>query len=190
MEGDVEEARTQYEKIGMVHGATAERFHAERLGLLARTFGDHDKALAHLRYAHDHMAHERPRYAWICLELGSTLIASGHADTAGEARALLEESLGIAQVLGMPTLEERVGQALAGLGAAKEVPASPAGLSPREVQVLRLLAKGRTNKEIGFELRISEKTVMNHVTSIYVKIGAGNRVEAASFAAKHALVEG
>ena len=66
----------------------------------------------------------------------------------------------------------------------------PCGLSPREAEVLWLLAAGKTNKEIAFGLGISEKTVVNHVSHIFEKTGAGNRVEAAAFAAKHGLTAG
>ena len=189
LEGNVEEARAQYEKKIASRGQAADFFDASILGLLARTFGEFGKALAHLRYARDHMAHERPRYGWICYELAKTLLEARGAVAAEETRALMEESLSIARELGMPPLEERVSRDMATLGVAKCAPATPAGLSSREVQVLRLLAKGRSNKEIGFELGISQKTVMNHVTSIYAKIGAGNRVEAALFSAKHGLDE-
>jgi pimeloyl-ACP methyl ester carboxylesterase/DNA-binding CsgD family transcriptional regulator len=58
----------------------------------------------------------------------------------------------------------------------------PAGLSPRQVQVLSLVAQGKTNGEIADELVISLRTVERHVAEIYAKIGARNRVEAAAFA--------
>ena len=51
----------------------------------------------------------------------------------------------------------------------------PAGLTPREVEVLRLLARGLSNKEIAERLVISPKTVANHIEHIYAKIGASNR---------------
>ncbi len=103
-----------------------------------------------------------------------------------EARAGLEEALGIARELGMPPLEERASAALAGLPATA-ASARPAGLSDREVEVLRLIAAGKTNKEIVFALFISEKTVHNHVSNILAKIGVTNRVEAAAFALRQGL---
>jgi DNA-binding NarL/FixJ family response regulator len=66
-------------------------------------------------------------------------------------------------------------------------PAYPNGLSAREAEVLALIARGRTNKEIAGELFISEKTVQNHLASIFSKIGAGNRTEAAAYALKRGL---
>ena len=58
----------------------------------------------------------------------------------------------------------------------------PDRLSPRELDVLRLLAAGRTNKEIAEELFISLNTVLRHVSNIFRKAGVGNRAEAASYA--------
>ena len=53
----------------------------------------------------------------------------------------------------------------------------PAGLTPREVEVLRLLARGLSNKEIAEQLVISPKTAGNHIEHIYAKIGASNRAD-------------
>lgn len=62
-------------------------------------------------------------------------------------------------------------------------------LTPREKEVLTLLARGLQNKEIAAELVISERTVKFHVSSIMGKLGAGNRTEAVTIAAQHGLVE-
>ena len=71
-------------------------------------------------------------------------------------------------------------------------PAAPAtcpdGLTQREVEVLRLLALGRNNREVAEELVISLRTVAHHVTSILTKTGAANRTEAAAYAARQGLV--
>src|SRR5262249_45700377 len=61
-------------------------------------------------------------------------------------------------------------------------------LTTREVEVLRLLARGRANKEIAAELVISERTVKFHVSSILGKLGAGNRTEAVRLAVQRGLV--
>ncbi|HTI23679.1 MAG TPA: HD domain-containing phosphohydrolase [Kutzneria sp.] len=65
--------------------------------------------------------------------------------------------------------------------------AFPAGLTGREVEVLRLVAAGRPNREIAGLLVISEKTVRNHVEHIYAKIGVSNRTGAGLFALEHGL---
>jgi HD-GYP domain-containing protein (c-di-GMP phosphodiesterase class II) len=64
----------------------------------------------------------------------------------------------------------------------------PAGLTAREVEVLRLLARGYSNKEIGGKLVISPKTVGNHVEHIYAKIDASTRAQASLFAVQHGLL--
>ena len=62
-------------------------------------------------------------------------------------------------------------------------------LTKREVQVLKLLAEGMYNREIGEKLFISEKTVKNHVSSIFKKIGVTDRTQAAVYAIKKNMVE-
>jgi len=67
-------------------------------------------------------------------------------------------------------------------------PASPAGrLTKRETEVLRLLAAGRSNREVAERLVLSERTVEHHIASIYRKIGAHSRVEATAYALRHGL---
>jgi DNA-binding NarL/FixJ family response regulator len=61
------------------------------------------------------------------------------------------------------------------------------GLSPREVDVLRLIAGGRSNLQIADELVISVHTVQRHVSSIFAKTGSSNRTEAALFARDHGV---
>ena len=56
------------------------------------------------------------------------------------------------------------------------------GLTPREAEVLALVAAGRTNREIGTELYVSEKTASVHVSNILRKLGVTTRVEAAAVA--------
>jgi HD-GYP domain-containing protein (c-di-GMP phosphodiesterase class II) len=67
-------------------------------------------------------------------------------------------------------------------------PARPAGLTGREIEVLRLLARGLSNKEIGEHLVISRKTAAHHVEHIYAKTGVANRALASLFAANHGLI--
>ncbi len=62
-------------------------------------------------------------------------------------------------------------------------------LTAREMEVLRLLSDGQTNKEIARALFITERTVKFHVSSILGKLGAGNRTEAVRIAAQHGLVD-
>lgn len=62
------------------------------------------------------------------------------------------------------------------------------GLSPREVQVLRLVAAGRTNHAIAAELVLSQKTVERHLSNIYTKLGLSSRAAATAYAYEHQLI--
>ena len=82
-----------------------------------------------------------------------------------------------------------------GPGRGDRVAASPAptgtalaALSDREIEVLSLVAAGRTNVEIAGDLVLSVRTVENHVSHIYRKLNVRNRVQATTFAAAHGLV--
>jgi DNA-binding CsgD family transcriptional regulator/tetratricopeptide (TPR) repeat protein len=149
------------------------------LGMVAATAGERDLARSHLEVA---LEVERGMGAWTWLAhslyaLGKVLVAAGGADRR-RGRELLQESASLAERIGMPTLLGRV-RAEGGL-AARRPP--PDGLSPRELQILRLVAKGLSNREIGERLVVSEHTAANHVRSILRKTGCANRTEAAAYA--------
>jgi DNA-binding CsgD family transcriptional regulator len=157
------------------------------LGLLAATLGDHALAVSHFDRA---LAFNRDMGAatWVAHTLyayGRTLRMRGGADDRAHASELLSEAAALAQRIGMPVLLARA----SALGAQFEhTRALPDDLSSREVEILRLVAAGRSNREIGEELYISGHTVANHVRSILRKTGAANRTEAAGYAFRHALV--
>lgn len=69
-------------------------------------------------------------------------------------------------------------------------PDSPDDLTPRETEVLRLLARGLANKEIARDLSIGEKTVKTHVSNILSKLGVLSRTQAALYAVRAGLVSG
>ncbi|MCC6614252.1 MAG: response regulator transcription factor [Anaerolineae bacterium] len=69
------------------------------------------------------------------------------------------------------------------------VPQSPEKLTDREIEVLRLLAQGKANKEISRELHISETTVKSHVGAILGKLGVASRTQAALYAVSIGLVD-
>jgi predicted ATPase/DNA-binding CsgD family transcriptional regulator len=68
-------------------------------------------------------------------------------------------------------------------------PADPAGLTPREVDVLRGLANGRSNRQLADELSLSVRTVERHVENLYGKLGVHSRTQAALYALGHGLAE-
>ena len=65
----------------------------------------------------------------------------------------------------------------------------PAGLTPRELEVLRLLATGRNNREIAEDLSIARPTAARHVSNLLRKIECDNRVRAAQYALRHGIIE-
>ena len=64
------------------------------------------------------------------------------------------------------------------------------GLTPRELEIVRMVVCAFTNKEIGEKLAIGENTVKSHLTHIFNKVGASSRIELALFAAHHCLLDG
>ena len=77
---------------------------------------------------------------------------------------------------------------VAGLDAPTAGTADTSGLSPRELEVLRHLAHGASNREIAAALVISEHTVARHVQNIFAKLGVGSRTAAGAYAFEHRLL--
>ena len=108
------------------------------------------------------------------VELAAVLARRGDPS---RARAVLDRTAGEASRLGMEPFSARIAALRAQLGVAR----SP--LSPREIEVARLVARGLTNKQIGEALFVSERTAENHVQHILVKLGFGNRSQIAAWSA-------
>ena len=72
--------------------------------------------------------------------------------------------------------------------AARAGGSGPHGLTARELEVLRLVAAGETNKAIAAELVLSERTVDRHVSNILTKLGASSRAAATAYAYQHQLI--
>ena len=155
------------------------------LGMLAATLGELTRAERHFAAAHA-LNRQMGAKTWLahgCFEHGRMLLASGEA---ARAAPMLAEAVALAEDVGMSALLGRI-RTLA-------LPPVPArrpqhGLSEREAAVLRLVARGRSNREIGAALHISEHTVANHVRSILRKTGTANRTDATAYAHQHGLVK-
>jgi DNA-binding CsgD family transcriptional regulator len=165
---------------GVACYGAADRF----LGMVAATAGERDLARAHLESA---LAIDRGMGAWTWLahtqyHLGR-LLAAGPADDRADGRTLLDAAARLAGRIGMPVL---LGRIRTQAGAPARAPA-PDGLSPRELQILSLVARGLSNRDIGAALVVSEHTAANHVRSILRKTGCANRTEAAAYAYRHGL---
>ncbi len=157
------------------------------LGMLTATLGEWERAEAHFERAME-LNRGLGARTWIAhtaYEHGRMLLRRGRdgRDRAGE---LLGEADELAEQIGMPSLLARI----RALGAPRPVAGPPDGLSFREVQILGLVAKGLSNREIGSALFISEHTAANHIRSILRKTSCANRTEAASYAHRHGLAQG
>jgi DNA-binding NarL/FixJ family response regulator len=89
--------------------------------------------------------------------------------------------------IGRPTLHPEAQRMLMLQVTNPSEPTAQDSLTPRELDVLRLIAKGRSNKEIGNELSLTEGTVKGYVSSLLVKIGVADRTQAALFAVRQGL---
>ncbi len=163
------------------------------LALLAHTMGHLDQAVDHFEdaLAFCRKAGYRPELAWSCHDYAETLLKRDTTSDRTKAMSLLDESLAISSELGMRPLMERA-NALKEDAAARpdRVPAYPDGLTNREVEVLRLIVAGKTDREIAEELFISARTVGGHISNILNKTNAANRTEAASYAIRRGLDKG
>ena len=153
------------------------------LGMLAATLGETERAEQHFERALELNRRMRAP-TWVAhtaYEYGRLL--AGRPGGRPRAEALLGEAGELAARIGMESLAGRV----RGLGTVVSDGGLPDELSPREAQVLALIARGMSNREIGEALTISEHTAANHVRSILRKSGCANRTEAASYAHRHGL---
>jgi DNA-binding CsgD family transcriptional regulator len=157
------------------------------LGVLSGVLGEWERSETHFESAlalnrrlgaRTWLAHTELEYARMLL----TRRAGGDRVRAGE---LLGEAAALADAAGVRSVSARIAR----LGLSVTLaPSLPDDLSPREVEILRLVARGRSNREIGKELTISEHTAANHVRSILRKTGCANRTEAAAYAHRRGLV--
>ena len=143
-----------------------------------------------------HVAAGEPREALVALRRASEIwnaldvpyeIARTRVLVGGACRALGDEESGSLELDAARLLFERLGAKpdLARLGAPTT---AGHGLSRRELEVLRLVAAGKTNREIAASLVISEHTVARHVQNIFAKLGLSSRAAATAFAFEHELV--
>jgi DNA-binding CsgD family transcriptional regulator len=157
------------------------------LAALARTMGDPRLAKEHFEAAVAFYRGSGGHHALAvgCRDFAELLSADGPVKDLPRARNLWAESWAIAEQRGLTALLGRLKEMRTSLG--QEAQSYPDSLSQREVDVLRLLAEGQSNEQIGDRLFISPHTVANHVQRILEKTGAGNRTEAAVYAVRKGL---
>lgn len=180
--GEQERAAGCYAKLLPFQGQFSPVLIDRGLGLAAHAGGDVMTARRHLADAE-----AQARQAGIRPELALTLIQRGLLEQHAPGDPLAE-GLRLCAELGMHELGRRL---------LRPIPPAPqrrpgrearaAGLSARELEVLRLVAQGRTNREIAATLVLSEKTVARHLTNIFAKIGVENRSGATAYALNHRL---
>ncbi len=130
-----------------------------------------------------HAPYER---ALTLLAMAALRAATGEV---GQARTLLDEVRTVCEPLSAKPTLARVAALAERLAATPTaVPAYPAGLSAREVEVLRLVAQGLTNPQVARQLFLSPRTVEQHLRSVYNKLGVSSRAAASTFAVQHGLV--
>ena len=159
------------------------------LGLLDLTLGRPGQALRSFEQAAalaDRMQ-ARPMMAMSREGQARALLTLDRPGDRQRAAALIEEVAADAQALGIRGLGERAGALRAAATAAPSQPSWPAGLTSREVEVLRLIAAGHSNRAIASALFISPNTVLHHVSSIFAKLGVANRAAAAAYATRLGL---
>ncbi len=185
--GRIDEARDASRELDGI----AETFDTEALeamaagarGAVELADGDPRRALDSLRRAWELWQRLEAPYlaARVRVEMGAACRALGDEDGARlelrAARAELERLGAEPDLVRLdPLLRERPER-------------KPHGLTPRELQVLRMVAAGMTNRRIAAELTLSEKTVDRHVSNILHKLGVPSRVAATAYAYEHELIE-
>ncbi|WP_354643707.1 response regulator transcription factor [Kitasatospora camelliae] len=211
---DPETARAGAEELAATardHHRTALLAHADQAAAAVRlAAGDPAGALTAARAAWRHWreldvpyeaARARVLVALACRALGDEDTAAVELDTAlavfaalgAEPDRLRAAALRLPAGSGADPAADPVAAsgASSGAGSGAGPPpdaARPGGLTAREVEVLRLVAAGRTNQAVARELYLSEKTVARHVGNILAKLGVGSRTAATAYAYEHGLV--
>lgn len=183
--GKLDEARTASEELAQM----ARRFDTEVLAAMAA----HARGALHLATGNAQAAVEPLRRAFaVWHQIGAPYIAARIRVLVAEAcRALGDPDGAELERAAARQVFERLGAApdLAALDAVDVATSSRVhGLTGRELQVLRLIATGKSNKEIGRELFVSERTIDRHVANIFNKLDLHSRAAATAFAYEHDLV--
>jgi DNA-binding CsgD family transcriptional regulator len=149
-------------------------------GAVELAAGDASGALPYLRKAQQLSARADDPFGRARARVlsGRALAAVGDAES---SRRELEAARTALRRLGAGPAADEVDELLA-------PGALPGGLTAREVEVLRLVASGRSNAQIAAELVLSEKTVARHLSNIFSKLDVGSRTAATAFAYEHRLV--
>jgi ATP/maltotriose-dependent transcriptional regulator MalT len=197
--GERERAAGCYPKLLPFQGQFSPILINRGLGVAALAGGDIAAARSYLidAEAQARKAGMRPELALTLLQRG--LLETQTSEIGGQSsdlpsfdptisRSPLADGLRLCEELGMQELGQRMlHQAPTKPGRQHASRARLSGLSDRELEVLRLVAQGLTNREIAEALTLSEKTVARHLTNIFNKIGVENRAGAVAYAMRNGL---
>jgi DNA-binding CsgD family transcriptional regulator len=188
---DLELAREQYNALhGRELAPEVPRLQVA-YGVLARMLGKLDEAVEQLRSTCQTQKWSLPYHVQCCHELAQTLVLRDPPGDCHEARTVWTEALELADAHGLAPWSGRIREGLerlqnrAGRAAAATY---PDGLTERELEVLRLVTRGLTNKEIAYELSISINTVSTHLKHLMQKTRCVNRADAAAYAMRNGLL--
>jgi DNA-binding CsgD family transcriptional regulator len=162
------------------------------LGLIATLCGEWEAAALHLAAAEATAEREglHPELARILLVQADVEVGQGGGGSTLRAGSLLNRALVLFGELGMTESAHNVRRRLRALSHHQgdpTRPSLPANLTEREAAVLKLVAEGRSTRQIARTLVLSEKTVTNHLTHIFTKTASENRAAATAFAFHHGL---
>ena len=183
----LERAHTAVEQTRALHGVDLRAWHAKAEAEWTRLQGRSDPkawlaAVEAFSYGH---VYEVARCRW---RLAEALLGGGQREQATDAaRAAHQTAGGLAPSPSEAALEALGRRGRLDLGAGIPAERTLAGLTPRELEVLRLLVEGRSNRQIAEQLFISGKTASVHVTNILAKLGVHSRLEAAATARRLGL---
>ncbi len=189
---DASTAMEMYDQLTSTRGAFATvgfPFSAEHLlGLLADTTGNKDKAMDHFDKA---IGFAKGKYdlelAWTYYDYAKSLVGFGDSSDATKISTLVEKGLEVARRNGLTAVEKQLIQIAKTASNRSLKQQNPANLTNRKIEVLRLVAIGRTNQQIADDLVIAPTTAAKHVANILVKTESANRTEAATFANQNGI---
>jgi ATP/maltotriose-dependent transcriptional regulator MalT len=182
--GELERAREAARELGSLASVfgcvSVDAMAAHASGAVELAAGDASGALPYLRKAHQLWTRAASPYerARVQVLMGRALGAVGDVES---SRRELETARATFRRLGAGPAADEVSLLLA-------PPTLPAGLTAREVEVLRLVASGHSNAQIAAALVLSEKTVARHLSNIFGKLDVGSRTAATAYAFEHGLM--
>jgi len=190
--GDNERVRRLYAPLQAFRGQHYWFLVDRVLGVIAILCSDCEAAALHLAAAGATAEREGlfPELARTLLGQADVEVGQGGQGSTLRARSLLNRALVVFGELGMAESAHCVRRRLRALSHHPGDPASPslpANLTEREAEVLKLVANGRSTRQIAHTLVLSEKTVTNHLTHIFTKTASENRAAATAFAFHHGL---